>query len=392
MSWDPSLMQPWLWVSADSGAYKDAGVTLCVNGDTVYQWNNRATVTPAPNLIQTVAGDRPTYTTGGQNGQPYISFPNKFLLCSSALAQPFTIIAVFRAQSLPGRICVIVGNSADFDYVSWNAAAGNAPRMVFGSGINGTIAASSVSAQIWSFAVSGASSNFRCTGTNDGGAVNPGAGGFAAAFRVGDYTGAYGNSAPIDLYELLIVKYVIGVEGQKRAYEDYLANKYGITLGYSWGTTDENAAATRGHIGYLQALNIGGVVDTYGVSPIGRAFQVGVRKSTSEGSPAQPSLALDIPGMWRFRWGVTAGTRTISIKAKQVSNVAGRRPRMTVKANPGIGVNADVSGDAGGSADWVTIGPLTVTPASDGVLWVELWNMDAVTFDSPAFFDHITAT
>ena len=148
----------------------------------------------------------------------------------------------------------------------------------------------------------------------------------------------------------------------------------------------------RGVVGYLKGISLGGPTSLLSDTTFGRHLQIGVRQDTVEGNPSAPCLALDFPGFWRFRWGVAAGSHTLSVLAKQVSNVTGKRPSIIVKANPDIGVSVDVSASAGGSAGWVTIGPVTVTPTSAGVLWVELWNNDTDTFDSPAFFDHRVTT
>ena len=149
----------------------------------------------------------------------------------------------------------------------------------------------------------------------------------------------------------------------------------------------------QGVVGALKGISLGGVSDWLGNS-FARHLQPGVRQETVDGDPATPCLALDYPGFWRFRWGVTtaAGIRTIQIFAKQVSNVTGFRPSLVVKANPAIGVNSDVTGTAGSSTGWITIGPLTVTPSGNGVLWVELHNNDTSTFNSTAYFDHIVTT
>lgn len=134
-------------------------------------------------------------------------------------------------------------------------------------------------------------------------------------------------------------------------------------------------------------------------SSLGWGFQVGVQKSTTEGNPAVPSLVLAEPGRWRFKWGVTAGTHTAAIYCKQVENVS-PYPSMVIRANTAIGVNADVVGTSPGGAGWVTIGPITVIPSSDGVLVVELRN-DLQTLNpartglspwSPCYFDHIVLT
>lgn len=111
-------------------------------------------------------------------------------------------------------------------------------------------------------------------------------------------------------------------------------------------------------------------------------------KDTVEGDPAQPSLRLSA-GYWAFRWTVLTGTRTISVKVKQPANLS-PRPTLVVKANPEIGVNADATGTAAAGTGWVTIGPVTITPTSDGAVWVELHNN--IDGTAVSYWDAISAT
>jgi hypothetical protein len=141
-------------------------------------------------------------------------------------------------------------------------------------------------------------------------------------------------------------------------------------------------------VGALQGVSFGGVTSIHG-DTFDRHLKTGVREELSDGYPAPPCLALDYPGMWRFRWQVQPGLQTISCYAKQASNVTGKRPSMIVKANPALGLAADVVGLAGASTGWIKINSLSVTVATAGVLWVELWNNDTDTFYSTAFFDNI---
>jgi hypothetical protein len=115
-------------------------------------------------------------------------------------------------------------------------------------------------------------------------------------------------------------------------------------------------------------------------------FPFGGRNNT-EGDPAQPSLQITSgKAKWRFRWIVAAGARTLSIKVKQ-QDISEARPTLIVKANPDIGVNADVTETAPAGDGWVTIGPAAITPSSDGAVWVEIWNnVDGLL---PAYFDNV---
>jgi hypothetical protein len=138
---------------------------------------------------------------------------------------------------------------------------------------------------------------------------------------------------------------------------------------------------------YLQSVGSLDGSDNTGI----RILETGLTRSLSEGSPSASSLKLDEPIMWRFRWSVTAGTRTISVRAKQSVTTVSQRPTMTVKANSNIGVNSDLPATASISSDWVTIGPISFLATAAGVVWVELRN-NAYYSNTPAYFDHIVVT
>lgn len=117
---------------------------------------------------------------------------------------------------------------------------------------------------------------------------------------------------------------------------------------------------------------------------------LGARDNT-EGSPDPPSLRMNTKGRFRFRWTVIGGgARTVSVNVKQPINLS-PRPTLTVKANPAIGVAADVSGTAPSGTSWVTIGPVVINPTIDGSLFVEL----SANYDGqyvPCWWDEIVTT
>ena len=123
----------------------------------------------------------------------------------------------------------------------------------------------------------------------------------------------------------------------------------------------------------INGISLGGPVSWDGSGSYGRSLQVGAQESAAQGYPSSPSLELSQQGFWRFRWTVLAGTRTVSIAVMQPINVT-PYPTLVVKQNPSIGVNSDVTATSPGGASWVTLGPATVSPSSEGVLWVELHN------------------
>ncbi len=153
-------------------------------------------------------------------------------------------------------------------------------------------------------------------------------------------------------------------------------------------------------IGAAQGIGVGESATIDGNGSFGRHLQIGVNKETTEGTPSAPSLRLDYPGnMWRFRWVVKVGNRSMSVSAKQNSTGSAYRPSMVIKANTAVGLMYDVSSSAADGAGWVTIGPVTFTAGASDVLWVELHNnnYNSPTINGtipaiPAYFDHIVAT
>lgn len=158
-----------------------------------------------------------------------------------------------------------------------------------------------------------------------------------------------------------------------------------------WTTINRSPFADIGVSSYTKAINVGGLVCINGCSA-GIPLVYGVTRSMVEGNPATPSIALNYASMWRFKWSVVSGTRTISVRCKQAANL-NPRPSITVEANPSIGILNDVTGSAGPSTDWVDIGPVTITPTSTGAVFVKLYNnLNATSSHIPTYFDHIVVT
>lgn len=150
----------------------------------------------------------------------------------------------------------------------------------------------------------------------------------------------------------------------------------------------------------LKGVNLGGPTSWLGEGSFTRLLQSGASENTSVGYLAPPSLQLSVPGFWRFRWTVAAGTHTVSCYVMQTANLA-PFPTMVVKSNSAIGVGSDVTVTSPGGTGWVLMGPATITPTSEGVVWVELhnnlnlsnvlWNPGA-TPGTPCQFGQITVT
>lgn len=100
-----------------------------------------------------------------------------------------------------------------------------------------------------------------------------------------------------------------------------------------------------------------------------RLFQI--ERDNGDGEEEPPSGLFRGQASHRVRWAVTAGEHTISVKVKCSISEA-PYPVLRVYANPSIGVNANVEGVAIAGTDWQTIGPITVSPTSQGALLVEI--------------------
>lgn len=143
---------------------------------------------------------------------------------------------------------------------------------------------------------------------------------------------------------------------------------------------------------WAKGINLGGPGTTLADGTFGSNLFFGVQKNTVEGSPASPCIELQYANKWRFKWTIASGSRSISVKTKQVSNLT-PRPSLTVRANAGIGIPTDLVASASPSTDWVTIGPISFIATGTDATWVELKNnVTSSVSPTSAFFDHIVVT
>jgi hypothetical protein len=159
--------------------------------------------------------------------------------------------------------------------------------------------------------------------------------------------------------------------------------------------------SSQGVIGALKGLTLGGPTSYLGDGTFGRHMQTGVVENFVDGNPSAPCLQLTYPGFWRFRWGISPGYRSIYISVKQphffpVSYGSPVSifypPSLIVKANPAIGLNADLVGTAPVNQGWVQIGPVSFTATDYGPVFVELHNNNTAEYSTPVYWDHIITT
>lgn len=127
-----------------------------------------------------------------------------------------------------------------------------------------------------------------------------------------------------------------------------------------------------------------------GGDPNADRLSVEARRDDTVGFSAPPSIYYPRGGFMRIRLAVSAGLRSVTIKAKQPATGI-PRPTAKILANPSIGVNADVSATAPSGTDWVTIGPITFTPSTAGGVYLELfapWS----GFEGGCWFDNVSVS
>jgi len=367
-----------VWLRADSGCYQDAGLTTpCTNGTTCHTWVNQAGVF---NFTQAVAGNQPTwYNTGGQANRPFLTFSSDWLGATMGpYAQPVTMFFGVKYTNIIGPVGIwTASDAAGGLQLSCNYAN---PYIWAGLNVNTSSLSMDTGSMVQITTLHNRASSFlrqnRVYGYN--GAADVGTNSLVNMHLMSDAGGTYRMGG--NIYEVIAYNRALTTTEINQV-EDYFGGTYALWPNSTTATYSENPSVAA-RAGVLAQMKVEGVPYTLGAS-----------RSDTEGNPSPPCLSLYYPGTsHRFRWGVTAGSRSLTVDAKQVSNVTGKRPRVIVRANPSIGVNSDVIADAGSGTSWVTIGPLSVTPSSSGVLWVELWNMDTATFNSPAFFDHIVTS
>jgi len=99
------------WWKADADCYEDAGTDPCEDGDGVYQWNDQSG--NGKNLIQTTAGNRPTYKTNIQNGLPAVRFDGSDDFYNNIALGATGTIAVVLSMDNGDSLDTLISNDAD---------------------------------------------------------------------------------------------------------------------------------------------------------------------------------------------------------------------------------------------------------------------------------------
>lgn len=180
---------------ATSGVYKDAGVTLAANGETIQQWNDMTS--NHYNLTQATSTNRPTYGTVQINGIDCPTFDgidNFMQSATPSLGQPYQMFAVFKlgATTSPQRF---------WDGTNNNEGLFAVQSSVFAMYAGSFVSAASVNTSVHSISAiyNGASSELRISGLSvvTGNAGSNSRSGFTLGANGG--LGTFGNVAVAEI-------------------------------------------------------------------------------------------------------------------------------------------------------------------------------------------------
>lgn len=215
-----------VWLSADVGAYVDAGVTLATNGQAVQQWNDQSP--EGNNVDQATVGFRPLYVTGIVNGKPIIRFDgvDDYIekTYGAALTQPNTVIIVVKLISATGFVFGGVAGCADRNDFGPGILGGGDLAVYAGTGFTDGTESVPTAFLLFSVVFDGASSELFKGGTSiatgDAGAQSAGGLRLGTACSVASFE-------EMDVAEILVYNASLSPTNRAQV-EAYLQSKYGI--------------------------------------------------------------------------------------------------------------------------------------------------------------------
>lgn len=222
-----------LWISADSGAYTDAGTTLATNGQTVQQWNDRSG--NGNHFSQGTGASRPTYVTGVQNGLPAIRFAGDFMTNSSIVGTTGrTVFAVVKGADTTGaNLRFFTSNSANAGvYGNTTSYAYYCKADTTTQALGGTI--TNIAAITLAFGPATTEGRIYLDGTDVTGLFDPfgstNDGYIATGFSLAAQENSTGTlNKNCDIYEMIIYNRNVSTE-ERNTIHAYLASKWGITI------------------------------------------------------------------------------------------------------------------------------------------------------------------
>jgi hypothetical protein len=226
------------WWKADANVYSDAGVTLATNGQEAHQWNDQSV--NARHLINAGAGTRPVYTTNYQNSLPALVFDGADdqyapITFQTALvgASDKTVYAVVKAIGATYCPFLIHETTGSISVVQLSGDTGNVRATNYdGSTDTASKAGTITNMHIATLVHDGATlyAGYNDTRLSSMGSTASGASSGLASTDT-FYTRTAGAFQNMALCEMFSFNTVVS-EDDRMALDQYLSNKWGITLPY----------------------------------------------------------------------------------------------------------------------------------------------------------------
>lgn len=249
-TFDPLDLSPTAWFKADAGVYSDAGSTPATDGQDVHQWNDQS---GNGKHFNTKSTNWPSYETNEQNGLPVIHFVasnSEDMTHSTGDAQAWispsaaTIFTVFRGTG-----------SAGVNPTPWIIYQSAEQARLYQLFADGTLNAYNNDGSADVAAKAGTNNTYQIhTWMHSGGTLYSGTNDTRTASLASTASGNTGGTQSLwtcflraagayynqDICEMIFFDYAL-TETERQLVETYLADKWGITIGYTGvypGTTD----------------------------------------------------------------------------------------------------------------------------------------------------------
>lgn len=345
------------WLKADEGVYEDAGSDAAETGDGVYQWNDASG--NAIHIQQTSSSSRPEYVTGAINGLPVIRFNasnSEFLggVSADLFQNNYSLFIVGYTSGNTETLLAVTFSVDHGILIDGNAS--NQLRFLHrnptgatgGNNIDAGSSRSTSSVQILSFSrgtPSGGTQQFWINGTDNqsttGSQANFTSTGTIAIGRLGaSYSSRYMDG---DMAEVIIMTKEVN-EAERIIIENYLASKYGISLGANDIYDEDESGA--------------GSFD-YEVAGIGRVDASNIHDDAQGVGMLRISNPLDLGDNEFLMWGHNNGAREASEVSDVPSGVEARLARVWRASEVNSSASAVDVGAIDISFDLNGLGPVT---------------------------------
>ena len=227
-----------LWLDANSGTFSDAGITLCINGGSLQQWNDMSGYNN--HSTQTIVARQPTWNTSILNGFPAVNFSSSsqnyilHQITTNPSTSDYCFFAVFNSSTIGQNNLLQQANGTGLGRTHF-ILNGSTPASSF---IGGVTQSSTINYAASSWAISG--TNYDANGAASSisfyqdGSFGGNVGSITPESATGNWiTGVNKNLSAqwldADVTEIIFFNSLLN-DAQLIIIQNYLAAKYGLSL------------------------------------------------------------------------------------------------------------------------------------------------------------------